>query len=88
VLTDFGQALARYFELSTDELAFLGRHADFDRSTMVTVLDNHARRAGLSPRHAEITGLVTDFFAAVRADRAAPYPAEALARAWARAALS
>lgn len=86
-LSDFGQALWSGFELTAEERAFLERHRDFDRSYVVAVLSSFVAQdpagAEIVARYAAIVAVVKDFFVRLRADKTTPYPAEALAGAWA-----
>jgi len=78
-VSDFGQALSSTFTLDADELTFLERHRDFDRSYVVMKLFEVTG----DPRHAAIAAVMNGFFAQLRADRAAAFPETELARAWA-----
>lgn len=74
--TDFGLAIARSFELSTEEIAFFDRHLRYDEHVLRRELVYWNPSAEIRARHGAVAQTLGDFYERLRVDQTTRYPDE------------
>lgn len=71
---DFGLALSRSFELSSEERAFFERHVRYDEHVLRRELVHWNASADILARHGAIARTLGDFYQRLRGDKTTRYP--------------